>query len=67
MKHVCIGIPVHAEPERLHATLASLQANTSQPVELLLLPDGPDEMTSTALTALRHLPQSGTIDELLLE
>src|SRR5215510_3883271 len=60
MTHVCIGIHIHTEPERLHATLAGLQANTSQPVELLLLPDGPDEMTSTALAALGDLPQSGT-------
>jgi glycosyltransferase involved in cell wall biosynthesis len=64
VKHVCIGIHVYTEPERLHATLASLQANTSQPVELLLLLDGPDEMTNTALAAHRDLPQSCTAEPL---
>ena len=64
MHHVQMGIHVHAEPERLHATLASLRTNTSQPIELLLLPDGPDAETSIALAALRDLPQSGTAEPL---
>ncbi|MFP5261567.1 MAG: glycosyltransferase [Blastocatellia bacterium] len=60
MKRVCIGIHVHAEPDRLHATLASIRANTCRDYELLLLPDGPDEATKAALAALGDLPQSGT-------
>jgi glycosyltransferase involved in cell wall biosynthesis len=64
MKRVRIGIHVHVEPERLHATLASLRMNTSRPVDLLLLPDGPDEATKAALATLRNLPQSGTIEPL---
>ena len=43
MHRVCIGIHVHAEAERLRATLSSVHANTTGAVELLLLPDGPDE------------------------
>jgi glycosyltransferase involved in cell wall biosynthesis len=59
---VCIGVNVHAEPERLHATLASLRANTRAGVELLLLPDGPDAETSYALSSLNGLRQSGTFE-----
>lgn len=57
---ICIGIHVYAEPDRLHATLAALKANTSQPFELVLLPDGPDEVTRRSLTALGHLTSLGT-------
>lgn len=64
MTRVCIGIHVHAEPERLHATLASLRANTTQAVELLLLPDGPDDPTKSVLTKLRDLPQLVTAEAL---
>lgn len=60
MPRVCVGIHVHAEPKGLHATLASLRANTVSSIELLLLPDGPDEATRAALAALGDLPQSGT-------
>src|SRR5262245_40463025 len=60
MSRICIGIHVHAEPGRLHTTLNSLSAYTTQPVSLLLLPDGPDEATRAALAALRELPQAGT-------
>jgi O-antigen biosynthesis protein len=61
MKRICIGVHVHAEPEKLQATLASIRVNTLQTVELLLLPDGPDEATSEVLADLGDLPQSGTI------
>jgi O-antigen biosynthesis protein len=61
LKRVCVGISVHAEPSRLHATLASLRADTHGGVELLLLPDGPDEETAAALSTLNGLPQSGTV------
>jgi hypothetical protein len=60
MQHVCIGIHVYAEPERLRATLAALRAHTAPPVDLLLLPDGPDAATQAALAALPALPQAGT-------
>jgi glycosyltransferase involved in cell wall biosynthesis len=62
MQRVCIGIHAHAEPGRLHTTLTSLRAHTAWPVELLLLPDGPDDETSAALASLRDLPQSGTAE-----
>lgn len=64
MTKVCVGVNVHAEPERLHATLASLRANTPTGVELLLLPDGPDAETAYALSSLSGLPQSGTPEPL---
>ena len=51
MTKVCVGVNVHAEPERLHATLASLRANTRAGVELLLLPDGPDAEPRYALSS----------------
>src|SRR5262245_35773795 len=64
MRRVCVGVHVHVEPERLRATLASLRANTALPIDLLLLPDGPDAATRAALTALADLPQDGTDDAL---
>src|SRR5262245_60630987 len=62
MGRIGIGVHVHAEPERLHATLAGLRAHTGRAAELLLLPDGPDEATVAALAGLRELPQSGTAE-----
>jgi glycosyltransferase involved in cell wall biosynthesis len=64
MQRITIGIQVHAEPESLHATLASVRTNSSHAVELLLLPDGPDEATRAALAGLREIPQSGTSEPL---
>jgi glycosyltransferase involved in cell wall biosynthesis len=64
VKRVCVGVHVHAEPERLSATLASLRVNTVHPVELLLLPDGPDAATRALLAGLVDLPQDGTDDPL---
>jgi glycosyltransferase involved in cell wall biosynthesis len=40
MKKICIGIYVDGQPERLRWTLASINANVSHDVELLLLLDG---------------------------
>jgi glycosyltransferase involved in cell wall biosynthesis len=56
-----IGICVHAEPQRLKATLVSLRALAPEAV-VLLLPDGPDEATRAALAGpgLNELPQLGT-------
>lgn len=64
MKRVCVGIHVHAEPERLKATLDHLQKHTGQAFDLLLLPDGPDSATKAVLDRLRDIPQSGTADAL---
>lgn len=57
---VCIGIPVHAEPERLLATQASVRANTGGEFQLVALPDGPDAATAAALGQLRDIPQLST-------
>src|SRR6266702_7264426 len=62
MKHVCVGVHVHAEPRRLLATLESLSKHTSQAIDVLLLPDGPDETMKATLDTLSHLTQSGTVD-----
>ena len=55
---IAIGVHVHAEPARLRATLAALEAHTAPGFELLLLPDGPDPATRTMLAGLGHLAQS---------
>lgn len=47
---VCVGVAGHAEPARLAATVSFLRAHTDPGVRLVLLPDGPDEPTATALT-----------------
>jgi glycosyltransferase involved in cell wall biosynthesis len=57
-----LGIHVHAEPERLHATLASVRACTPADVELLLLPDGADEATARALQRITGLRQLATVE-----
>jgi glycosyltransferase involved in cell wall biosynthesis len=64
METICIGVHVHAEPQRLQATLDSLRSNTRQTFDLLLLPDGPDDATKAALNILHNLQQSGTPDPL---
>ncbi len=51
---------MHAEPERLSETLASVRQNTSHSTELLILPDGPDLPTREALAAITDVPQLGT-------
>lgn len=48
-RQICIGIHVYSNPERLAATLAGLQANTTQSVEIVLLADGPDLATQAVL------------------
>jgi glycosyltransferase involved in cell wall biosynthesis len=64
MKRTLIGIHMQCGPERLHATLASIRANTAPEAELLLLPDGPDGETFDALEQLGCIPQSATSDAL---
>jgi glycosyltransferase involved in cell wall biosynthesis/GT2 family glycosyltransferase len=59
---IAIGIYVHAEPERLRATLASVKMHGPADAEVLLLPDGADPSTRAALAAppFDALPQLGT-------
>lgn len=59
---IAVGIYVHAEPDRLQATLAVLRANTNRDFDLLLLADGPDPLTAAALARLPEIPQSTTAD-----
>jgi glycosyltransferase involved in cell wall biosynthesis len=49
---VAIGIPVHAEPARLEATLASLRQHTTASLDVIVIPDGADEPTAAALASL---------------
>jgi glycosyltransferase involved in cell wall biosynthesis len=56
---VLVGVHVHAEPDGLRATLASLAAAGTAPDRLVLLPDGPDPLTRQALGTI-DLPQDGT-------
>src|SRR5262245_56103496 len=60
MREISIGLHVHAEPERLRATLDSLRDNTALPFDLVLLPDGPDAPTRAALSTRRDFHQLGT-------
>jgi glycosyltransferase involved in cell wall biosynthesis len=60
MPSACIGVHIHAQPDRLHATLAALCEHTPAWARLLLLPDGPDTATAAALAGLADLPQIGT-------
>lgn len=56
-----IGVTVHAEPDQLLATLASLRAHTPEDgVQVVLLPDGPDRATRAALDRLAEYPRLGT-------
>ena len=64
MHRVCIGIHVHSEAERLRATLSSVRANTTGAVELLLLPDGPDEAIVMPWRPYTTCRKSGTEEPL---
>ncbi len=54
-----IGIPVHAHPEALRATLRSLAGARDDGAVVVLLPDGPDDELAAALADL-DLPSWGT-------
>lgn len=58
---VSVGIPVHAEPQRLHETLRALRLPCVHALEIVLLPDGPDPETRAALDTL-DLCQTGSSD-----
>jgi GT2 family glycosyltransferase len=60
MTQVTIGIHVHAEPAQFNATLASLEAHAGRSVELLILPDGPDESIRKELAKCPDLSISAT-------
>ena len=57
MKSVCIGIHIYEQPERLSWTLESLRVNTATTFETVLLADGADAQTRSALASLNDLPQ----------
>jgi glycosyltransferase involved in cell wall biosynthesis len=62
MTRVAIGIHVYEDPERLGSTIASVRENTTRPIQLVLLADGPDTQTSAALSTLSGVSQSATPD-----
>jgi len=57
MPSIAIGIHVHAEPEQLRATIASVHANTALPFTVVLLPDGADQETAATLAEFANLQQ----------
>lgn len=59
-KSIIIGIWVYAEPSRFQRTLDSVWRSTPEPFDLILLPDGPDPATASALARLQDLPQLTT-------
>jgi len=59
MPSITIGIPIQTGVEMLRGTIASLRANTSSAFSVVLLPDGPDEITRQLLSPI-DLPQLGT-------
>jgi len=64
MNGVALGVHVHTQPDRLRATLASIERNTARDYDLVLLPDGPDPETRRELAPLinlRQLPEEGAL------
>jgi glycosyltransferase involved in cell wall biosynthesis len=64
MTGIAIGVHVHAQPERLRATLAGIERNTTLDHDLVLLPDGPDDEIRrelAPLVGLRQLPDEGVL------
>ena len=59
-----IGVRVQSSVARLHATLASLRANSGRAFRLVLLPDGPDEEMIGKLRGMREpqLPTQKTLE-----
>ena len=51
-----IGIYLHSDPARLHATLESLARHTPD-ARILLLPDAPEPAMQATLATLSHYPQ----------
>jgi len=64
MPRIALGVHVHAQPERLRATLAGIERNTTIDHDLILLPDGPDDEIRrelASLETLRQLPDEGVL------
>lgn len=59
MTSVAVGVHVHAEPDRLQGTLEALRRPGRRELEIMLLGDGPDAATRSALERL-ELPRSDT-------
>jgi glycosyltransferase involved in cell wall biosynthesis len=57
MTRVLVGIHAYEDAGRLRSTIESVRENTTRRVDLVLLPDGPDEATRAALAAWRDIPQ----------
>ena len=57
MTRVALGVHVHAQPERLRATLEAVARHTGVEHELVLLPDGADEEVRRELAALAGVRQ----------
>jgi glycosyltransferase involved in cell wall biosynthesis len=55
MTRIAVGVPVHAEPARLLATLASIAANTKRAHDVVVIPDGADAETHATLAALTNV------------
>jgi glycosyltransferase involved in cell wall biosynthesis len=60
MMRIAVGIHVHGEPERLHATLDHLRRHTDRAIDMLLLVDGAAAATRRALAEASELPRSVT-------
>ncbi len=64
MARIALGVHVHAQPERLRATLAGIERNTTIDLDLILLPDGPDDEIRRELASLENVRQlPGDLDE----
>src|SRR5258706_13697253 len=64
MNQIALGVHVHTQPERLRATLAGIERNTTVEYDLVLLPDGPDDEIRRELAPLvnlRQLPDDGAL------
>ena len=64
MSQIAIGVHVHAQPERLRATLAGIELNSTLDYDLIPLPDGPDDEIRrelASLGSLRQLPDEGVL------
>jgi glycosyltransferase involved in cell wall biosynthesis len=60
LMRITVGVSVHAEPDRLDATLAQLQRYSVSGMEVVLVPDGPDAVTAERLRSLSAMRQLGT-------
>lgn len=59
MNDICIGIHFNADIQRLRATVASVRANTTHAIDILLLPDGLDHVSKIALNSMAEKAIAG--------